>query len=173
MEGELKLLKDNGTWVLTNLPPGQKALKSKWLWKMKFNAINGCLTKFKARLVLKGYMQRHGVDYFELFTPVLRINALRLLLCLAALHDWSVRQLDVKTAFLNGILDADTEIFMEQPPNYAERGLESKACRLIKSLYGLKQAPRCWYLTLHTSLLSIGFARVPRKCACTSNEWEE
>ncbi|KAH9051523.1 hypothetical protein Ae201684P_007526 [Aphanomyces euteiches] len=144
---EYDLLIENGTWTLTDLPPGREALKCKWLWRMKFDA-DGKLTKYKARLVLKGYMQQYGIDYLEIFAPVLRMNALRLLLCLVAHHAWKIRQMDVKTAFLNGTLDTDTVIFMEQPPGFAVQGEESKVCRLIKSIYGLKQAPRCC-LPLH------------------------
>ncbi|KAH9141736.1 hypothetical protein AeRB84_014116, partial [Aphanomyces euteiches] len=159
---EYDSLIENGTWTLTDLPPGREALECKWLWRMKFDA-DGKLTKYKARLVLKGYMQQYGIDYLEIFAPVLRMNALRLLLCLVAHHAWKIRQMDVKTAFLNGTLDTDTVIFMEQPPGFAIQGEESKVCRLIKSIYGLKLAPRCWYLTLHSFLVRIGFERCVQK----------
>ncbi|KAH9140625.1 hypothetical protein AeRB84_015153 [Aphanomyces euteiches] len=155
---EYDSLIENGTWTLTDLPPSREALKCKWLWRMKFDA-DGKLTKYKARLDLKGYMQQYGIDYLEIFAPVLRMNALRLLLCLVAHHAWKLRQMDVKTAFLNGTLDTDTVIFIEQPPGIAVQGEESKVCRLIKSIYDLKQAPRCWYLTLHSFLVRIGFER--------------
>ncbi|KAH9114804.1 hypothetical protein AeMF1_008350 [Aphanomyces euteiches] len=134
------------------------ALKCKWLWRIKFDE-EGNMTKFKARLVLKGYMQRYGIDYLEIFAPVLRMNTLRLLLCLVAHNEWKIRQLDVKTAFLNGQLEDDSELYMEQPPRYAVPGEETKVCQLNKSIYGLKQAPRCWYLTLHTYLVQVGFER--------------
>jgi Reverse transcriptase (RNA-dependent DNA polymerase) len=104
-------------------------------------------------------MQKFGVDYLEIFAPVLRLNTLRLLLCLVAHNSWNVRQLDVKTAFLNGVLDEDTEIYMEQPPHFVEPGTESKVCKLQKSIYGLKQAPRCWYVTLHKYFVEVGFVR--------------
>jgi len=131
---------------------------------MKFDA-DGKMTKYKARLVLKGYMQRFGIDYLEIFAPVLRLNTLRLILCLVACHGWKIRQMDVKTAFLNGQLDEDTEIYMVQPPHFAIPGSECKVCKLLKSIYGLKQAPRCWYLTLHKFLVSIGFVRCVKE-AC-------
>ena len=155
---EYDALMNNGTWVLTDLPPGRKALGCKWIWRQKFDA-TGKLTKYKARLVLKGFQQRFGVDYLEIFAPVLRLNALRAILCLVACHGWKVRQLDVKTSFLNGVLDADTEIYMSQPPNFLVPGSEGKVSQLLKAIYGLKQAPRCWYLTLHQFLLEIGFTR--------------
>ncbi|KAH9109556.1 hypothetical protein AeMF1_015388, partial [Aphanomyces euteiches] len=88
---EYDSLIENGTWTLTDLPPGREALKCKWLWRMKFDA-DGKFTKYKARLVLKGYMQQYGIDYLEIFAPLLRMNALRLLLCLVAHHAWKIRQ---------------------------------------------------------------------------------
>ncbi|KAF0711985.1 Aste57867_4947 [Aphanomyces stellatus] len=67
--------------------------------------------------------------------------------------------MDVKTAFLNGSLDDDTEIYMAQPPNFVVPGTEGLVCKLQKAIYGLKQAPRCWYLTLHQFLVGISFER--------------
>ncbi|KAF0685715.1 Aste57867_22436 [Aphanomyces stellatus] len=122
------------------------------------NAV-GHFTKYKARLVIKGFMQRYGLDYVEIFAPVLRYNTLRLVLFLVASNGWIIRQMDVKTAFLNGYLDEDTEIFMVQPPNFAVPGMEHLVCKLLEAIYGLKQAPRCWYLTLHEFLVSISFER--------------
>ncbi|KAF0689029.1 hypothetical protein As57867_019411, partial [Aphanomyces stellatus] len=104
-------------------------------------------------------MQRYGLDYVEIFAPVLRYNTLRLVLFLVASNGWIIRQMDVKTAFLNGYLDEDTEIYMVQPPNFAVPGMEHLVCKLLKAIYGLKQAPRCWYLTLHEFLVSISFER--------------
>ncbi|KAF0758507.1 hypothetical protein AaE_003914, partial [Aphanomyces astaci] len=125
----------------------------------------GKFTKYKARLVIKGFLQREGLDYTEIFASVLRLNTLRLILCLVAKHSWNVRQMDVVTAFLNGVMDADTEIYMMQPPNFVVPGLENKVCKLVKAIYGLKQAPRCWYLTLHKFLVEVGFVRCVKE-AC-------
>ncbi|KAF0689295.1 hypothetical protein As57867_019178, partial [Aphanomyces stellatus] len=155
---EYDALVNNGTWVLTELPAGRKTLACKWLWRNKFDAV-GHFTKYKARLVIKGFMQRYGLDYVEIFAPVLRYNTLRLVLFLVASNGWIIRQMDVKTAFLNGYLDEDTEIYMVQPPNFAVPGMEHLVCKLLKAIYGLKQAPRCWYLTLHEFLVSISFER--------------
>ncbi|KAF0710490.1 hypothetical protein As57867_005508, partial [Aphanomyces stellatus] len=130
----------------------------KWLWRNKFDAV-GRFTKYKARLVIKGFLQRYGLDYLEIFAPVLRYNTLRLVLFLVACNSWKIRQMDVKTAFLNGSLDDDTEIYMAQPPNYVVPGTEGQVCKLQKAIYGLKQAPRCWYLTLHQFLVGISFER--------------
>ncbi|KAF0682497.1 hypothetical protein As57867_025303, partial [Aphanomyces stellatus] len=155
---EYDALVNNGTWVLTELPAGRKALACKWLWRNKFDAVGHC-TKYKARLVIKGFMQRCGLDYVEIFAPVLRYNTLRLVLFLVASNGWIIRQMDVKTAFLNGYLDEDTEIYMVQPPNFAVPGMEHLVCKLLKVINGLKQAPRCWCLTLHELLVRISFER--------------
>ncbi|KAF0707495.1 hypothetical protein As57867_006583, partial [Aphanomyces stellatus] len=98
---EYDALVNNGTWVLTELPAGRKALACKWLWRNKFDAV-GHFTKYEVRLVIKGFMQRYGLDYVEIFAPVLRYNTLRLVLLLVASNGWIIRQMDVKTAFLNG-----------------------------------------------------------------------
>ncbi|KAF0712205.1 hypothetical protein As57867_004887, partial [Aphanomyces stellatus] len=128
---------------------------SKWYGQ----GLLGHFTKYKARLVIKGFMQRYGLDYVEIFAPVLRYNTLRLVLFLVASNGWIIRQMDVKTAFLNGYLDEDTEIYMVQPPNFVVPGMEHLVCKLLKAIYGLKQAPRCWYITLHEFLVSISFMR--------------
>ena len=104
---EIDALAKNRTWDLVDLPTGRKAVKSKWVFKRKADG------RFRARLVAKGFTQIQGIDYDETFSPVARFESLRLLLALAALSDWEIHQMDVKSAFLNGLLDE--EIFMEQP----------------------------------------------------------
>lgn len=88
-------------------------------------------------------MQKHGVDYDEVFGPVTRLETVRLLLALAAKHDWEVHHLDVKSAFLNGILLE--EVYVRQPKGFIKEGQADKVYRLLKALYGLRQAPRAWY----------------------------
>ena len=101
---------------------------------------NGSIDKYKARLVIKGYRQREGVDLFDTYSPVTRITSIRILIAFASINNLEIHQMDVKTAFLNG--DLDEEIYMEQPEGFATPGRERKVCRLVKSLYGLKQAPK-------------------------------
>lgn len=101
---------------------------------------NGTIDKYKARLVIKGYKQKEGLDYFDTFSPVSRITSIRMILTIAILRNLEVHEMDVKTAFLNG--DLDEEIYMIQYEGCVAPGQEKKVCKLVKSLYGLKQAPK-------------------------------
>ena len=150
-EYEMDALSKNGTWELVDLPPSRKAVKSKWVFKLKADG------RFRARLVAKGFTQVPGIDFDETFSPVARFESLRLLLALAALEDWEIHQMDVKSAFLNGVLDE--EIYMEQPQGFIVTGQETKVCRLKKAIYGLKQASRAWNLQFHGVLSTLGFKR--------------
>ncbi|CAI7799868.1 unnamed protein product [Closterium sp. NIES-53] len=150
MESELKSIEENGTWELVELPEGRKAITSKWLFKIKSDA-DGKIERYKSRLVAKGYQQKkkvyqqkEKVDYKELFAPVVKPTTLRTLLAGAAIKGWVVKQMDVTTAFLNGVLEE--EIFMAQPEGFDDGS--GRFLRLKKALYGLKQAPRQWYLKL-------------------------
>ncbi|CAI7886760.1 unnamed protein product [Closterium sp. NIES-53] len=152
MESELKSIKENGTWELVELPEGRKAITSKWLFKIKSDA-DGKIERYKSRLVAKGYQQKEKVDNKELFAPVVKPTALRTLLAGATIKGWVVKQMDVTTAFLNGVLEE--EIFMAQPEGFDDAS--GRVLRLKKALYGLKQAPRQWYLKLRGVLEEIGF----------------
>ena len=105
--------------------------------------------------MIKGYRQTEGLDYFDTYSPVTRINSIRMVLAIAALKDLEVHQMDVKIAFLNG--DLNEEIYMEQPEGFSAPGQEMKVCRLVKSLYGLKQAPKQWHEKFDNVMLSHGF----------------
>ncbi|CAI7857372.1 unnamed protein product [Closterium sp. NIES-53] len=152
MESELKSIEENGTWELVELPEGRKAITSKWLFKIKSDA-DGKIERYKSRLVAKGYQQKEKVDYKELFAPVVKPTTLRTLLAGAAVKGWVVKQMDVTTAFLNGVLEE--EIIMAQPEGFDDGS--GRVLRLKKALYGLKQAPRQWYLKLRGVLEEIGF----------------
>lgn len=156
MLDEMKSIEENGTWLLVDPPPRQRPIGLKWVFKTKKDAA-GNITKHKARLVAKGYVQRQGIDYDEVFTPVARLESVRLLLAYAASEGWAVHHMDVKSAFLNGELKE--EVYVAQPPGFVVDGKEQKVLRLVKALYGLRQAPRAWYTKLDASLLSLGFHR--------------
>nr|KAJ0215013.1 hypothetical protein LSAT_V11C300117110 [Lactuca sativa] len=95
--------------------------------------VDGTIDKYKARLVIQGFRQKEGIDFFDTYALVARISTIRLLLALAALHNLVIHQMDVKTAFLNG--DLDEEIYMKQPKGFVIPGNEHKVCKLKKSLY--------------------------------------
>ncbi|CAI7892689.1 unnamed protein product, partial [Closterium sp. NIES-54] len=104
MESELKSIEENGTWELVELPEGRKAITSKWLFKIKSDA-DGKIKRYKSRLVAKVYQRKEKVDYKDLFAPVVKPTTPRTLLAGATIKGWVVKQMDVKTAFLNGVLE--------------------------------------------------------------------
>ena len=116
---------------------------------------DGAIDKYKARLVVKGYKQREGLDYFDTYSPVTRITFIRMLIAIAAVYKLEIHQMDVKTAFLNG--DLEEEIYLEQLEGFIVPGKEQKVCRLIKSLHGLKQAPKQWHAKFDEVMLSNSF----------------
>ncbi|GMI95547.1 hypothetical protein HRI_003224000 [Hibiscus trionum] len=154
IKDELESIMSNHTWELVDLPRGFKTINSKWVFRKKLRP-DGSIQKYKARLVVKGFTQRFGQDFFDTYSPVTKISTIRALFALASIHKLQVHQMDVKTAFLNG--DLDEEIYMEQPLGFEAPGMEGKVCRLKKSLYGLKQAPKQWYEKFHKTILSFGF----------------
>lgn len=157
MDNEIAAIEKNDTWELVDLPPGQKSIGVKWVYKTKINE-KGEIDKHKARLVAKGYKQEHGIDYMEVFAPVARHDTIRLVTALAACNSWPIFQLDVKSAFLRG--DLEEEVFVDQPPGYVKPGNEHKVYRLNKALYGLKQARRAWYSRIDAYFLKEGFKGV-------------
>ena len=138
MEVEMNSLHENNTFELVKLPKGKKALKNKWVYRLKSEE-NNSQPRYKARLVVKGFAQNQGIDFDEIFSPVVKMSSIRVVLGMAATMDLEVEQLDVKTTFLHG--DLEEEIYMEQPKGFAVEGKEHLVCKLNKSLYGLKQAP--------------------------------
>jgi Reverse transcriptase (RNA-dependent DNA polymerase) len=144
MQEEMRSLSENHTWDLVDLPKDRKAVKCKWVYRIKFGA-DGKPNRFKARLVAKGFTQILGLDYDETFSPITRLDSIRILLALATLEDWEIHQIDVKTAFLND--DLDEEIYMQQPEGFIAAGQSGKVCRLHKALYGLKQASQASFGT--------------------------
>ncbi|GJP58814.1 hypothetical protein CLOP_g3663 [Closterium sp. NIES-67] len=149
---EMGSIKENDTFDLVNLPPGRKAISSKWLFKRKTDA-DGNIERYKSRLVAKGYQQQEKKDYNEVYARVVKGTTLRTLFAAAAIKGWVVKQMDIVTAFLNGVLEEET--FMEQPEGYNDGS--GRVWKLKKALYGLKQAPRQWYIKLREVLEAIGF----------------
>ena len=136
IQDEMKSLHDNHTYELVDLPKGKRALKNKWVYRIKHEE-NNTQPRYKARL---GLRQKKGIDFDEIFSPFVKMSSIRIILTLAVSLDLDVEQLDVKTTFLHG--DLEETIYMEQPEGFKVRGKEQVVCRLKKSLYSLKQAPK-------------------------------
>ena len=159
MQSEYHSILANDTWELTPLPEGKQALPCKWVYKKKFTAEDP-EPKYKARLVAKGFKQKQGVDFDEIFSPVVKMTTLRLVLGLVASEDMELIQMDVKTAFLHGDLDED--VYMKQPAGFEEKPDPTKGelvCKLKKALYGLRQGSRQWYIKFDTYIQSQGYVR--------------
>ncbi|KAM2192742.1 hypothetical protein ACFX1Q_028395 [Malus domestica] len=154
MKEEVNALHAQGTWSLVHLPANKNLVGCKWIFKIKRHS-DGSIARHKARLVAKGFSQEPGLDYGETFSPVVKPTTVRLVLALAAQFNWSLRQLDVKNAFLHGLLQE--EVYMSQPPGFEDPNHPSLVCKLHKSLYGLKQAPRAWNDRFTQFLPSLGF----------------
>nr|GFB63304.1 retrovirus-related Pol polyprotein from transposon TNT 1-94 [Tanacetum cinerariifolium] len=158
-------------------PEGKSVIKTKWIFKNKKDE-SSLVIRNKARLVAVGYSQQKGIDYDETFAPVARIEAIRLLLAYAAHKDFTVFQMDVKTAFLNGIIKEEVydftvfqmdvkttflngilkkEVYAGQPLGFVSNQYPDHVYALEKALYDLKQAPRAWYNVLSQSLIDSGF----------------
>ncbi|KAE8735348.1 hypothetical protein F3Y22_tig00000340pilonHSYRG00251 [Hibiscus syriacus] len=152
-QAEYDALVRNGTWTLVPLPRDRKAVNCKWIFRVKRNA-DGSISRYKARLVAKGFLQKPGIDFDEVFSPVVKPATIRVIISLALSRGWKLRQVDVNNAFLNGLLTE--EVYMSQPPGY-EQGSGELVCKLHKAIYGLKQAPRAWFERLKAYLQSEGF----------------
>ncbi|POM62996.1 Integrase catalytic core protein [Phytophthora palmivora] len=160
MDDEYKSLMSNQTWELVPRPKPSRdkcvnILSSLWVLALKRNE-KGLIVKHKARLAIKGYWRKYGMDYLESYSPVVRIESVLLVLVLALLLRLDCRHIDFMTAFLSGVLE-DFDLYMEQPEGYNDG--TGRVCKLLKGLYGLKQASRIWNNTLHQHLVEIGFKK--------------
>ena len=156
MEAEMQSIEENKARSLVDLPPGHKPIGLKWVFKVKRDE-HGAVVKHKTRLVAKGYVQRPGIDFTEVFAPVARLESVRVLLAVAAHEGWEVHHMDVKSTFLNGELQE--EVYVAQPAGFVVEGAEHKVLKLKKALYGLRQAPRAWNAKLDNTLLALGFQK--------------
>lgn len=139
MQQEYDALLKNKTWHLVPPHRDRNVIDCKWVYKVKRKA-DETIDKYKARLVAKGFKQRYDIDYEDTFSPIVKIATVRLVLSVAVLKDWCLRQLDVQNAFLHGILEE--EVYMKQPPGFEDPHKPLHVCKLDKAIYGLKQAPR-------------------------------
>jgi len=158
---EIKAHIQNGTWELTQLPPGKRAISSQWVFKIKWMP-EGLIDKYKGRVVAQGFSQVPGIHYNEVFALTACMAAMRAIIAIAAAEDLELESIDISMAFLNG--DIDVEIYMKIPEGLEVEGEPQPSkdpkrwvVHLLKGLYGIKQGPRIWALKLHSVLMTIGF----------------
>ena len=144
MTKEFTSLIANRTWVLKPLPKDRKAVKFKWIYKVKYKP-SGEIERFKARLMAKGFSQVAGVDFTGTYAPVIKYDVVRAVFVISNAHGMFKAQFDVCTAYLNAYL-IDV-IFMEQPKRFEDLDWPLYVCLLLKSLSGLKQSARRWNKT--------------------------
>ena len=145
---ELNQLAEMKTWELVDVPRNRKPIANKWVFLKKFDK-SGVLTKYKARLMAKGFAQIPGMDFN-------RLKTLRSIVAETVCKHWKLRQMDVKGAYLNGYLKE--EVYMAQPDGFGDG--TNRVCQLIKTLYGLKQSGREWNEQLNKKLTKKGFRRL-------------
>ena len=156
MQEELNQFSKLDVWELVPCPKDTNIIGTKWIFKNKMDE-NGTIVRNKARLVAQGYTQVEGIDFDETFAPVARLESIRLLLAIACFMRFKLFQMDVKSAFLNGVLQE--EVFVAQPKGFEDPKHPTYVYRLKKALYGLKQAPRAWYDRLTSYLIKKKFTR--------------
>ena len=154
MDREIRSLEEAGTWETVQHPHNRNIVGCKWVLQAKCT-VEGALDKRKGHLVAHGFMQVPGIDFHETYSPVAQMASFRSILVIAACHDWEIEAFNFNLAYLNGVLDNDKKIYMEEPPSYETGG--DKVKQLCKALYGLKQAGHKWYDALTTALLDLGF----------------
>lgn len=151
MDAEIQAMERTSTWDIVPLPPDKHTVGCKWLQRIKYK-VDGSIDR---------YSQQEGIDFIDTFSPVAKIATVKILLSLVASFNWSLAQMDVNNAFLNGELFE--EVYMSLPLGYyndlKETSTVPLACKLNKSIYGLKQASRQWFFKLSSVLLSSGFTQ--------------
>lgn len=135
METEYTTLMPNNTWQLVLTPSHANIVGCCWLYKLKY-ALDGTISRYKACLVAQGFNQTSSLDYFEIFSLVVKASTIHIVLAIAVSFNWPICQLDVQNAFLNGELDK--QVFMAQPPGFNNPQFPPHVCKLNKPLYGLK-----------------------------------
>ncbi|GJU03318.1 retrovirus-related pol polyprotein from transposon TNT 1-94 [Tanacetum coccineum] len=150
MQEELNQFKTNDVWCLVPPPKNQTIIGTKWVFENKLDE-NGVVSRNKERLVAQGYNEQEGIDFDETYAPVARLESIRILHAYACAHDFKLFQMDVKSAFLNGLINE--EMYVAQTPGFVDFEKPNHVFKLKKALYGLKQAPKAWYDRLKAFLL--------------------
>ena len=151
MEYELETINQYNTASLVDLPEGKKPLSTRWVFNKRAKPDSSL--QHKARLCVRGFEQREGIDFKETFAPTMNMKSFRILCGLAAKYKMIMRQFDIRSAFLNGELKED--IYVTQPPGFEDKNFPNKVWKLNRALYGLRQSPRVWWQTLSSRLSDI------------------
>jgi hypothetical protein len=147
----------NDVWEIVPRLKRKDVVSSKWIFKIK-HVSDGSIEKYKARFVARGaFSQKEVIDYEETFSLVARYTSIRTIIALVAKMKWKLHQMDVKTAFLNGVIEE--EVYIEQPQGFEVEDRKTHVYKLNKALYGLKKAPRAWYGRIDNFLTSLGFTK--------------
>jgi hypothetical protein len=150
MHEELENFERNQVWTLVVPLRDVNVIGTKWVFKNK-QGEDGEVVRNKARLVAQGYSQVEGLDFGEIFGPVARLEAIRILLAFTASKGFKLYQMDVKSVFLNGVIQE--EVYVRQPPGFESPKYPDIVYKFSKVLYGLKKVSRAWYARLKTFLL--------------------
>ena len=152
---ELNSLLANCTWVLVDRKPEMNVIDTRWLYKTKLNP-DGTIERYKCRLVARGFQEK-AENLEDTYSSTLKMNSIRTVFAIAAIHKLLVHHLDIKTAFLYGKVTKET--FLKQPPGYEDTERPNAVCRLIKSIYGLRSSPLIWLNELRSTLRACGFTQ--------------
>ena len=156
MVEEYDLIVRKSAWEIVPRLEGKSVVGSRWIYKVR-QVADGSIEKYKARLVAWGFSQIEGIDYEETFAPVARYSSIWTILALSTQMGWQIHQMDVKIAFLNGVIEE--EVYIKQSEGFKIFSNESHVCRLKRALYGLKQAPRAWYTLIDSYFTRLGFSK--------------
>jgi hypothetical protein len=156
MVEEYESIVKNSVWEVVPRPIDKSVVDSRWIYKVK-QAADGSVEKYKARFVARGFSTIEGIDYGDTFAPVTRYSSIRSILALSVQMGWRIHQMDVKTMFLNRIIEE--EVYIKQPEGFETFDRDSHVCRLKRALYGMKQAPCAWYTRIDIYFIGLGFTK--------------
>ena len=156
MHEELHQFVQNDVWELVPRPKGVNVIGTKWIFKNKSDEY-GTVIRNKSRLVAQGYTQVEWINFDETFAPIARLKSIRILLAIESHLNFKLYQMDVKSAFLNEMLQE--EVYVEQPKGFVDPHRPDNVYKLKRAIYGLKQAPKAWYDRLTAYLTKHGFKR--------------
>jgi hypothetical protein len=147
---------NNDVWEIVPRPKRKDVVSSKWIFKIK-HATDGSIEKYQTRFAAREFSQKEGIEYEETCSPISRYTLIRTIIALPAKMKWKLHQMDVKTTFLNGVIEE--KVYIEQPQRFEVEDKKTHVCKLKKALYGLKKAHGDWYGRIDNFLTSLGFTK--------------